>query len=293
MEDADDLLVDDDRSAPHPGVALRRRIDVEVQPRSSDAISVGLPAKPLRPPARLQVAERFPLFAPFDVPLREQHLRAGRVVACALQAEHRDIERARAEPHHDRRNPSVLFPSVVFPANAKTARRLTLLIRDPVARRQDTPRRDHNARAHPNDGALGIVRSDLHDPRVGPARGTAAHASPRGRAERSKLGSAGAMATLARSVADAAARGQEQLAPRAGRRATRNKPAMRRRTVTRTASPRAPPPPPPRIRLEPGVHFVFVTLAGRQPFGEVVDAGRDASSELVASLRPTRHALPP
>jgi PEGA domain len=41
------------------------------------------------------------------------------------------------------------------------------------------------------------------------------------------------------------------------------------------------------LAIEPGAHFVAVTMLGHKPFGQVVEARRDASLEIIASLPPT------
>jgi len=45
------------------------------------------------------------------------------------------------------------------------------------------------------------------------------------------------------------------------------------------------------IAVDPGAHFVSVTLGGHRPFGAVVELGRDGASQLTADLRPTRQRI--
>ncbi|APR85789.1 Thiol-disulfide isomerase and thioredoxin [Minicystis rosea] len=45
------------------------------------------------------------------------------------------------------------------------------------------------------------------------------------------------------------------------------------------------------IAIEPGAHFVSVTMTGHQPFGAVVELPRDGSTQLVADLRSTRQRV--
>lgn len=45
------------------------------------------------------------------------------------------------------------------------------------------------------------------------------------------------------------------------------------------------------ITVEPGAHFVSVSLTGHEPFGEVVEVARDGSVNLTAVLAPTRRRI--
>jgi hypothetical protein len=45
------------------------------------------------------------------------------------------------------------------------------------------------------------------------------------------------------------------------------------------------------LAVDPGAHFVTVTLNGHQPFGQVLDLERDATRDLVAPLPPTRQRI--
>jgi tetratricopeptide (TPR) repeat protein len=45
------------------------------------------------------------------------------------------------------------------------------------------------------------------------------------------------------------------------------------------------------IAIDPGAHFVSVTQSGHEPFGAVVELGRDGNAQLSADLRPTRQRV--